>query len=76
MNPKKLAAITAISIVMFIFLLIATLFSLLGSGLFAILGDVGIAKMFIYGTITTGILSATALIIAVVANTILVTYRI
>ena len=76
MNPKKLAAITAVSIIAFIFLLIATLFGLLGSGLFAILGDVGVAKAFIFGTITTGILSAVAIVIAVVANTILVTYRI
>ncbi|MBR5161248.1 MAG: hypothetical protein IKS45_09190 [Thermoguttaceae bacterium] len=76
MNPKKLAAISAISIITFIFLLIATFFGLLGSGLFAILGDASVAKVFIYGTISTGILSAIALIIAVVANTILVTFRI
>lgn len=76
MNPKKLAAITAVSIITFIFLLIATFFCLLGFGLFAILGDVSVAKLFIYGTVTTGALSAAALIIAVIANTILVTYRI
>lgn len=76
MNPKKLAVLTAISIIFFIFLLIAALFGLLGYGLFAILGDVGIAKLFFYGTVSTGILSAIALIVAVVANTILVTYRI
>ncbi len=76
MNPKKLATITAISIIAFIFLLIATLFCLLGFGLFSLLGDVSIAKAFIYGTLSTGILSAVALIVAIVANTILVTYRI
>ena len=76
MNPKKLAAISAVSIITFVFLLIATFFGLLGSGLFAILGDAGVAKAFIYGTISSGILSAIALIIAVVANTILVTFRI
>ena len=76
MNPKKLAALTAISIVSFIFLLIATLFGLLGYGLFAILGDAIVARMFFYGTVSSGILSSAALIVAVVANTILVTYRI
>ena len=76
MNPKKLAAITAVSIIAFIFLLITTLFGLLGSGLFAILGDVGVSKLFMYGTISSGCLSAIALIVAVIANTILVTYKI
>ena len=76
MNPKKLAVITAISIVAFIFLLIASLFGLLGFGLFTILGDSSVAKAFVYGTISSGILSAIALIVAIVANTILVTYRI
>ncbi len=76
MNPKKLAAITAISIVAFIFLLIAALFGLLGFGLFTILGDVSVAKAFVYGTISSGILSAISLVVAIVANTILVTYRI
>ena len=76
MNPKKLAAITAISIITFVFLLIAAFFCLLGFGLFAILGDAGVAKTFIYGAFSTGILSFIALIVAVVANTILVTYRI
>lgn len=76
MNPKTLAAITAISIITFIFLLIATLFGFLGFGLFAILGDVSVAKAFFYGTFTTGILSLVAVIVAIVANTILVTYRI
>lgn len=76
MNPKKLATLTAISIVTFIFLLIATFFGLLGFGLFSVLGDAGVAKAFVYGTISSGILSAIALIVAIVANTILVTYRI
>ena len=76
MNPKKLAAISAVSIVTFIFLLITTLFGLLGFGLFAILGDAAVSKVFFYGTVSTGILSAAALITALVANTILVTYKI
>lgn len=76
MNPKKLAVISAISIVMFVFLLIATLFGLIGCGLFAILGDACVSKVFFYGTISTGIMSAVAIVVAVVANTILVTYKI
>lgn len=76
MNPKKLAVISAVSIILFIFLLIATLFSFIGYGLFAILGDSAIANFFFYGTISTGILSAIAIATAVVANTILVTYKI
>ena len=76
MNPKKLAVITAISIITFIFLLIATFFGLLGFGLFSILGDAFVSKLFIYGTIATGTLSGIALIVAIIANTILVTYRI
>ncbi|MBR5711527.1 MAG: hypothetical protein IKX40_12290 [Thermoguttaceae bacterium] len=76
MNPKKLAVISAVSIVTFIFLLIAALFSLIGAGLFAVLGDASAAKLFIYGTVSTGILSAIALVVAVIANTILVTFRI
>lgn len=76
MNPKKLAVISAVSIVAFIFLLIAALFSLLGAGLFAIIGDASASRLFFYGTVSTGILSAVALVIAVIANTILVTFRI
>ena len=76
MNPKKLAVISAVAIVAFIFLLIAALFSLIGAGLFSILGDASVAKLFFYGTVSTGILSAIALVVAVIANTILVTFRI
>lgn len=76
MNPKKLAAISAVSIITFIFLIIATLFSLLGVGLFAILGDASFAMLLVYGTVSMGILSAVALVIAIIANTILVTFRI
>ena len=76
MNPKKLAAISAVSIILFIFLLIATLFALIGCGLFAILGDAVVSKVFFYGTVSTGFLSAIAIVVAVVANTILVTYKI
>ena len=76
MNPKKLAIISAISIILFIFLLTVTLFGLLGYGLFVVLGDADAARAFLYGSISTGVLSAVSIAVAVVANTILVTYKI
>lgn len=75
MNPKNLAAASAISLVVFLFLLVTAFFAAVGAALFALMGDAAAFVFFAYFLGIVGILSLTALLVTIVSNTLLLTYR-
>ncbi len=75
MNPKKLVVITASAIIAFMFLFMATIFSIVGAGLFYALNDMNVAQAMVYGIFLSGGLACVALIVAVISNSILLTYK-